>query len=99
MARNKPLRLASARALAASAACRRASLSLARAGNGVGFRCGSATGGNVGEFDMFRAGLGKADVARWYRLVGRGSSAAFGCLPTQRGCQAGASFSAPGVID
>src|SRR4029077_10334498 len=53
MERNKPLRLASARALAARAACRRASLSVVRPGNGVGFRC--VTGGSVGEFDIVRA--------------------------------------------
>src|SRR6478609_4120516 len=55
MARNRPVKLASARALAARAACKRASLSFAKTGRGVGFRCGSAAGGNVGEFDMFGA--------------------------------------------
>src|SRR6185369_2298529 len=55
MARNRPVKLASARALAARAACKRVSLSCAKRGRGVGFRCGSAGGGNVGEFDMFRA--------------------------------------------
>src|SRR6478609_10345050 len=55
MARNRPVKLASARALAASAACNRASLSFTRAGGGLGFRWDSAAGGgNVGEFDMCR---------------------------------------------
>src|SRR3954452_22709207 len=77
MARNSPVKLASARALAASAACTRASLSVASSGRGVGFRCDPATGGSVGEFDMFRAVSAKPITVRWYRLVGFGSSAAF----------------------
>src|SRR5476651_2038837 len=72
MERNKPLRLASARALAARAACRRASLSVVNAGKGVGFRC--VTGGSVGEFDIVRARL----IFGCYSLAQRGSSEAFG---------------------